>query len=109
MNVSFMAGFGPIVRDVESSRAFWGGGVGIKLDEDAPDYWTNDDLEGVKAFALWPLSQAAESCFGTSTWPEDIPAPQVWIEFDVLSPAAVTEAITELEAGGHRVLRGAHE
>jgi catechol 2,3-dioxygenase-like lactoylglutathione lyase family enzyme len=109
MNVSFVAGFGPIVRDVESSRAFWGGGLGIKLDEDAPDYWTNDDLEGVKAFALWPLSQAAESCFGTSTWPEDIPAPQVWIEFDVLSPAAVTEAITELEAGGHRVLRGAHE
>ena len=65
MKVSFVAGFGPIVRDVDASRAFWGAGLGIALEEAAPNYWTNDDLDGVKAFALWPLDQAAESCFGT--------------------------------------------
>jgi catechol 2,3-dioxygenase-like lactoylglutathione lyase family enzyme len=109
MNVSFVAGFGPIVRDVDSSRAFWGGGLGIELKEAAPSYWTNDDLEGVKAFALWPLPQAAESCFGNDVWPEDIPAPQAWLELDVESPEAVSEAAAELEAAGHRLLRGAHE
>ena len=109
MKVSFVAGFGPIVRDVGAGRAFWGGGLGIGLNEAAPDYWTNDDLEGVKAFGLWPLSQAAQSCFGTDRWPDDIPPPQAWIEFDVESPETVPAAVAELESAGHRVLGGAHE
>jgi hypothetical protein len=109
MKVSFIAGFGPIVRDTDGSRAFWGGGIGIKLEEAAPGYWTNDDLKGVNAFALWPLTQAAESTFGTDRWPEDISAPQAWIELDVESPEAVAPAVAEMEAAGHRVLRPAHE
>ena len=109
MKVSFVAGFGPIVRDTDGSRAFWGAGLGIALEEAAPGYWTNDDLVGVKAFALWPLSQAAESTFGTDAWPEDIPAPQAWIELDVESADAVAPAVAEMEAAGHRVLRTAHE
>ena len=109
MKVAFIAGFGPIVRDVDEARRFWGEGLGIGLTEAAPSYWTNDDLEGVKAFALWPLAQAAESTFGTEAWPEDLPTPQAWIEMDVESAEAVGEAVAELEAGGHRVLRGAHE
>lgn len=109
MKVSFVAGFGPIVRDVDSSRAFWGAGLGIGLKEAAADYWTNDDLDGVKAFALWPLSQAAQSCFGSERWPDNIPAPQAWIELDVESPEAVPAAVAELEAAGHSVLRGAQQ
>ena len=109
MRVSFVAGFGPIVRDTDQSRAFWGAGVGIGLEEAAPGYWTNDDLDGVNSFALWPLSQAAQSTFGTEAWPADIPAPQAWIELDVDSPEAVAPAVAELEAAGHRVLRAAHE
>ena len=109
MKISFVAGFGPIVRDTDASRAFWGAGLDIGLQEAAPGYWTNDDLEGVKAFALWPLSQAAESTFGTDAWPEDVPVPQAWIELDVESADAVAEAVAELQAGGHRLLRGVHE
>jgi catechol 2,3-dioxygenase-like lactoylglutathione lyase family enzyme len=109
MKVSFVAGFGPIVRDVDASRAFWGAGLGIKLAEAAPSYWTNDDLDGVKHFGLWPLSQAAESCFGTDAWPDELPIPQAWIEFDVESPAAVAAALAELEGTGHRMLRGVRE
>jgi catechol 2,3-dioxygenase-like lactoylglutathione lyase family enzyme len=105
MKVSFVAGFGPIVRDVEASRAFWGAGLGIEFEEAAPNYWTNDDLEGVKAFALWPLDQAAESCFGTDSWPEEISAPQAWLELDVESPEAVSSATAELQSAGHRTLR----
>ena len=109
MKVAFVAGFGPIVRDVAKSRAFWGESLGVALEEAAPQYFTNDDLDGVKAFALWPLSQAAQSTFGTDAWPDDIPAPQAWLELDVESPAAVTQAVAELEDAGHQVLRGAHE
>lgn len=109
MRASFVAGFGPIVREPDASRAFWGAGLGIGLEEAAPGYWTNDDLDGVKAFALWPLSQAAESTFGTAEWPSDIPAPQAWIEIDVESAGAVAPAVAELEAAGHRVLRAASE
>jgi catechol 2,3-dioxygenase-like lactoylglutathione lyase family enzyme len=109
MQVCFVAGFGPIVRDLAASRAFWGDALGLPLAEAAPTYWATDALAGVKAFALWPLDQAAESCFGRAPWSEEIPVPQAWIEFDVGSPEAVTEAVTELERAGHRVLRGAKE
>lgn len=109
MKVSFVAGFGPIVRDAGESHAFWGERLGIGLTEAAPDYWTNDDLDGVKAFALWPLAQAAQSTFGTDAWPDDVPVPQAWLELDVESPQAVGEAVAELEAAGYRVLRGAGE
>jgi len=40
-------------------------------------------LKGAKSFALWPLSQAAQACFGKDTWPDNIPAPHAWLEFDV--------------------------
>jgi len=109
MKVSFVAGFGPIVRDTEASRAFWAAGLGIQFEEAAPSYWTTDNLDGVKAFALWPLDQAAASCFGTDTWPAEIPTPQAWLELDVESPEAVAAAVAELEASGHRLLRGVGE
>jgi catechol 2,3-dioxygenase-like lactoylglutathione lyase family enzyme len=109
IKTNFVAGFGPIVRDVDTSRVFWRTGLGIELKEAAPGYWTNDHLDGVKAFGLWPLSQAADSCFGRDVWPADIPPPQAWIELDVESPQAVGAAAAELEAAGHRLLRGARE
>jgi catechol 2,3-dioxygenase-like lactoylglutathione lyase family enzyme len=109
VKVAFIAGFGPIVREPEAALAFWRDGLGVDLEEPAPGYFTNDSLEGVKAFALWPLAQAAEAVFGSPEWPADIPAPQAWMELDVESAAAVGEGISEMEASGHRVLRGAHE
>jgi hypothetical protein len=51
--------------------------------------------------ALWPLSQAAQSCFGQDYWPEDIAAPQAWLEFDVES---VEKATAALESSGYRML-----
>jgi catechol 2,3-dioxygenase-like lactoylglutathione lyase family enzyme len=107
MKIMFVAGFGPIVRNVQDSRAFWGESLGIPFEEADPQYFTNDSLDGVKTFALWPLTQAAQSTFGADTWPKDIPAPQTWLELDVASAAAVSEAVEQLRAEGHRVLRGA--
>ena len=99
MKVSFVAGFGPITREADAAHAFWRDGLGIEFEEAAPGYFTNDDLDGVKAFAMWPLSQAAEATFGTAEWPADVPAPQAWIELDVESAEAVGAA-DRRDAGG---------
>ena len=105
---AFVAGFGPIVRDGEASRRFWSD-AGFPLAELAPDYFGTDDVDGVRAFALWPLSQAADSTFGTNEWPAELPVPQAWLEIDVASPAAVAEAAAEMVAAGHQLLREARE
>lgn len=102
-----MAGFGPIVRDPAASREWWQEVAGFEMEEIAPDYYGTDDVEGVKAFAAWPLSQAAENTFGTPEWPDDLPVPQAWIELDVASEDAVRQAADELVANGHRLLREA--
>lgn len=103
-----MAGFGPIIRG-DDAHAFWRDGLGISFEEPAPGYFTSDSLDGVKAFAMWPLVQAAESTFGSPDWPSELPTPQAWLELDVESAEAVEEAIAELQEKGHRVLSGAHE
>ncbi len=109
MDIAFVAGFGPIGTADTSSHAFWAGALGIDFHENTPRYFDTERLDGVKAFAIWPIEQAAEATFGSSEWPPDLPVPQAWIEFDVASPAAVAEAAAELAAGGHRILREAHE
>ena len=106
--IRFVAGFGPITRDPAASKAWWEN-LGLELPEIAPDYYGTDDVEGVKAFAIWPLQQAAENTFGTPDWPADIPAPQAWIELDVQSAEAVRTAAAELTTAGHRLLREPRE
>lgn len=106
MRILFVAGFGPIVRDMPAARAFYGDALGLTLEGDDSYLSAPHDLEGVKHFALWPLSGAAESCFGTAVWPAEIPVPQGWIEFDVADVAAAT---AELEAKGYRTLVSAKQ
>jgi catechol 2,3-dioxygenase-like lactoylglutathione lyase family enzyme len=106
MKISFVAGFGPISPDPPASQHFWAKTLGIDLEGD-DSHRATDDLAGVKAFAIWALSGAAESCFETEEWPPDVPRPQAWIEFDVQSHEAVGQAAAELEARGHTLLRPA--
>jgi catechol 2,3-dioxygenase-like lactoylglutathione lyase family enzyme len=91
VKVLFVTGFGPIVRD-DASRAFYADHLGIELKEEH-GYRHTETLDGVKAFALWPLSQAAESCFGTKEWPGDKPVPHAWLEFDVENIETATAAL----------------
>ncbi len=100
MKVSFVAGFGPVVSDMTTSNHFYAGDLGLPLEGDET-YQTTDKVDGVKHFALWPLSAAAESCFGTPTWPQDLPVPQGWVEFDVDD---IAEATAEMQAKGYRLL-----
>ncbi len=101
VKVLFVAGFGPIVRDTGESGKLYGEALGIAFQAESGGYLHTEGLSGAKSFALWPLSQAAQSCFGKDTWPDTIPAPQAWLEFDVDS---VEKATAELESRGYRTL-----
>jgi hypothetical protein len=101
VRILFIAGFGPIVRDVVASRKLYSEGLRIPFKEESGDYLHTEDLKGAKSFALWPLSQAAQACFGRDMWPDGIPVPQAWLEFDVDN---VEEATGDLESRGYRML-----
>ncbi|HEY3521067.1 MAG TPA: VOC family protein [Rhodanobacteraceae bacterium] len=101
IRVLFVTGFGPIVRDGAASRKLYEKALGIRFKEESGGYLHTEALEGAKTFALWPLAQAAHSCFGSESWPPDIPVPQAWLEFDVDN---VDEATAELESQGYRML-----
>jgi catechol 2,3-dioxygenase-like lactoylglutathione lyase family enzyme len=103
VNAEFVASLAPIVEDVASARAFYGEGLGIGFEGGDEGYAFTERLDGVKHLGLWPLSGAADACFGTPDWPEDVPRPQASIEFEV---ADVPAAVAELLDGGHRLLHG---
>ena len=86
MKVLFVAGFGPIVRDMDASLRFYRETIGMPLEEGSDV--STEKVDGVKHFGLWPLADAAESCFGSREWPSNVAAPQGWVEFDVEDVAA---------------------
>ena len=49
---------------------------------------------------MWPLAQAAESCFGSARWPSHVVTPQAWLEFDVDDLEVATK---ELEGHGYQL------
>ena len=101
IKVLFIAGFGPIVGKPADSRKLYSELLGIRFKEESGEYLHTEALKGAKTFALWPLSQAAQSCFGKDSWPDDIPIPHAWLEFDVDS---VEKATAHLESQGYRLL-----
>lgn len=103
IDILFVAGFGPIVRDPAASRAFYLDTLKLPLAAMPGDdaYLHGEKLDGVKHFALWPLASAAESCFGMRDWPASVPEPHAWMEFDVEDLAA---ASATLKARGYTLL-----
>jgi hypothetical protein len=106
IDVLFIAGFGPIIRDLESSRKLYATTLGIPFEEAPGGYLSTEKLAGTKHFSLWPLEQAAESCFGINRWPNDVPIPQAWVEFDV---GNIDEATEKLRKVGYRLLVSARK
>ena len=101
MRVLFIAGFAPIVRDPSAARAFYAGTLGVEFEGGQGDYFFTDKLAGAKHFGVWPLTEAAQSCFGKPEWPVDVPVPQATIEFEVDDVAG---AARELEQRGYRLV-----
>lgn len=96
VGVLFVSGFGPIVKDPVASSRFYIDTLGLSLDAHAngvAGYYHSEKLSGVRHFALWPLTAAALSCFGTETWPADVREPCAWMEFDVKDVAVAAAAL----------------
>lgn len=101
MKVLFIAGFGPIPDDLSPTRKLYSEDLEIEFNEYEGGYMHAQKIEGSKGFAIWPLSLAAEDCFGTKEWPEEIPRPQAWLEFEV---GDINEASEEMKRKGYRLL-----
>jgi hypothetical protein len=101
IKVLFVAGFGPIVRDIIVGRRLYDETLNIPFEEEEGGYLHTERLKGVRTFALWPLDQAARSCFGKDSWPKNTPVPHAWLEFDVED---IEGATPKLESRGYRVL-----
>lgn len=104
MDVRFVASVSPIVADPSAARGFWGDQLGLSFEGSEGDYVFTQQLDGCKHLGLWPLTEAAQACFGTGRWPDDVAVPQASIELEVDDVAAAAD---ELEAKGCQLVHGA--
>ena len=105
MKILFVASVAVVVTSPTASRRLFVDTLGLPLEPHPGDeYYFSEKLAGAKHFGVWPLSQAAEACFGSPTWPADRPIPHACIEFEVADEPHVHEAARELEASGYALL-----
>jgi catechol 2,3-dioxygenase-like lactoylglutathione lyase family enzyme len=110
MKIEFVTGVAVITAAPAASRQLYVETLGLPLAGETSDgYVHSEQVPGVKHFGIWPLSQAAEACFGEERWPEGLAIPQVSIEFDVADVDSVQAAADELAAAGHELLHPVRE
>jgi catechol 2,3-dioxygenase-like lactoylglutathione lyase family enzyme len=109
MKIEFIASVGVIAADPPTSRRLYVDAIGLPLEGGQDDYYHSEKIGGCKHFGVWPLTHAAQACFGTSEWPAGRPVPQATIEFEVADPDAVTAAAEELRTAGYELLHAARE
>jgi catechol 2,3-dioxygenase-like lactoylglutathione lyase family enzyme len=107
MNVLFITSVAAVVVDPPKSRKLFIDTLGLKLEGEGDGYYSSGSIPGSKHFGVWPLSQAAEACFGTSEWPAHRTVPQASIEFEVQDADAVAAAGKELQQAGYELLHPA--
>jgi catechol 2,3-dioxygenase-like lactoylglutathione lyase family enzyme len=104
MQVQFIASVAVIAPDPPASRKLYADTLGLPLRPFGGDYYASDQIPGSKHFGVWPLSEAAQACYGTPDWPRDVPVPQASIEFEVASADAIADAAQELQSHGYTLL-----
>jgi catechol 2,3-dioxygenase-like lactoylglutathione lyase family enzyme len=110
MDVHFIASIAVITSDPEKSRELFVDALGLPLAAGpGSDYFHSEHIDGSKHFGVWPLSEAAQACFGTSDWPADRVVPQMSLEFEVGDADAVQSAAEELRQRGFSLLHDRRE
>jgi catechol 2,3-dioxygenase-like lactoylglutathione lyase family enzyme len=109
VNIEFLSTVAVIAPDPSASRELYVGALGLPLEGRGEGYHHSEQIPGCKSFGIWPLSQAAEACFGTPDWPAGRPVPQLSVEFEVETATAVGSAAQELEQAGYELLHPARE
>lgn len=93
MRILFISGFATLVRDRDASRTLFADSLGLSFKQEPDGYLHTETLDGAKSFGLWPLSEAAKSCFGADVWPSNVPAPQANLELEVDDVANATQEL----------------
>lgn len=109
MKIEFVSSVAVITPDPLQSRRLYIDTLGLPLTSEGGDYFHSERIPGAKHFGVWPLSQAAEACFGTDRWPAHLAIPQASVEFDVADAAGVQAAADELTAAGYELLHPARK
>jgi catechol 2,3-dioxygenase-like lactoylglutathione lyase family enzyme len=110
MNILCIASVAVVTPDPPESRKLYVDALGLPLKAaEGSEYYSSGEVGGSNHFGVWPLSEAAQACFGTEEWPSDRTVPQVSIEFEVKSVEAVGPAAAELEQKGFELLHPARE
>jgi catechol 2,3-dioxygenase-like lactoylglutathione lyase family enzyme len=104
MKVQFISSVSVIAADPAESRRLYMDALGLPLERLADDYYASEKIGGSNHFGVWPLTEAAQACFGKPDWPGDVTVPQVSIEFEFDSLDEIAAATEELEAKGHTML-----
>ena len=107
MDVLFIASVAAVVADPPQSRKLFIDALGLPLEGEGDGYYSSGSIPGSKHFGLWPLTEAAEACFGAPQWPADRVVPQASIEFEVADAEAVAAAGDELQRAGFELLHPA--
>jgi hypothetical protein len=81
--------------------------LGLPLHQLDGDYFASEEIAGCNHFGVWPLTQAAQACFGSPAWPGNVAIPQVSVEFELADAAAVSEGARELRSQGYDLLHEA--
>lgn len=109
MQIEFVTSFAVIAPNAAESRALYMDALGLPLKQLDGDYFASEEIDGCNHFGVWPLEQAAQACFGTTSWPSDVAVPQASLEFEVADAAAVAAGADELRSQGYELLHDARE
>jgi catechol 2,3-dioxygenase-like lactoylglutathione lyase family enzyme len=104
MKIEFVTSVAVITPDAQASRRLYMDALGLPLKQLDGDYFASDEVGGCNHFGVWPLSQAAEACFGTDSWPDDVARPQMSLEFELADADAVAQGAEELRSQGYQLL-----
>jgi catechol 2,3-dioxygenase-like lactoylglutathione lyase family enzyme len=107
VDVLFIASVAVVTADPPRSRKLFIDALGLPLEGEGDGYYSSGSIPGSNHFGVWPLSEAAEACFGTPQWPADRVVPQGSIEFEVKDAEAVAAAGDELQRAGFELLHAA--
>ncbi len=107
VRIEFVTSVSVITADPPASRRLYVEALGLPLRQLDGEYFASEEIGGCRHFGVWPLDQAAQACFGTSTWPDDVVLPQVSLEFEVADEDAVARGAEELRAAGYQLLHDA--
>jgi catechol 2,3-dioxygenase-like lactoylglutathione lyase family enzyme len=107
MDILFVTSVAVVTADPSQSRKLFMDTLGLPLEGEGDGYYSSGSIGGTKHFGVWPLSEAAQACFGTPEWPAGRVVPQASIEFEVADADAVAAAGDELARAGYELLHAA--